>query len=171
MRGLLSLLGVLAVAMTVLADEALYRNITAQYTSQVKGQLARHTSGCTGYKVAVRKEWWSVHVYSWLSDANLRRGSLSRKQRLEYISAVKCLQTKGPKRPDLIPGSRSRFDDFSGVHIFQTFDIHFNVCAMTANDRCTADLRQARFLPWHRYFVWKYEKALREECGYKGYQP
>jgi hypothetical protein len=27
------------------------------------------------------------------------------------------------------------------------------------------------FLTWHRYFVWAYEQALRNECGYKGYQP
>lgn len=29
----------------------------------------------------------------------------------------------------------------------------------------------ANFLSWHRYYIWLYEKALREECGYKGYQP
>lgn len=27
------------------------------------------------------------------------------------------------------------------------------------------------FLAWHRYFVWVYEQALRDECGYTGYQP
>jgi hypothetical protein len=27
------------------------------------------------------------------------------------------------------------------------------------------------FLTWHRYFVWAYEQALRDECGYEGYQP
>ncbi|PBP21500.1 hypothetical protein BUE80_DR007716 [Diplocarpon rosae] len=27
------------------------------------------------------------------------------------------------------------------------------------------------FLAWHRYFVWAYETALRDECGYDGYQP
>jgi tyrosinase len=27
------------------------------------------------------------------------------------------------------------------------------------------------FFAWHRQFVWLWEKALREECGYKGYQP
>lgn len=27
------------------------------------------------------------------------------------------------------------------------------------------------FLPWHRYFVATYEKALREECGWTGGQP
>jgi tyrosinase len=64
------------------------------------------------------------------SDADLRRGALSRRQRAAYISAVKCLQTKPSKAPaDFIPGSRSRFDDFMGVHINQTFDVHFNVFA------------------------------------------
>jgi tyrosinase len=23
----------------------------------------------------------------------------------------------------------------------------------------------------HRYYIWAYETALRDECGYKGYQP
>jgi tyrosinase len=41
------------------------------------------------------------------------------------------------------------------THIQQTLDIHF-----TGN-----------FLPWHRWFTYSYEKALRDECGYKGYQP
>lgn len=26
-------------------------------------------------------------------------------------------------------------------------------------------------MPWHRWFVYSYEKALRDECGYTGYQP
>lgn len=26
-------------------------------------------------------------------------------------------------------------------------------------------------MPWHRYFVWQWENALRDECGYTGYQP
>lgn len=41
------------------------------------------------------------------------------------------------------------------THINQTLTIHY-----TGN-----------FLSWHRYYVWVYEKALREECGYTGYQP
>ncbi|KAJ0383292.1 hypothetical protein COL922a_010781 [Colletotrichum nupharicola] len=32
-------------------------------------------------------------------------------------------------------------------------------------------LPQGNFLTWHRYFTWAYENALREECGYEGYQP
>lgn len=68
-------------------------------------------------------------------NADLRRGDLTRKQRADYIRAVKCLQAKPPKAPAyLVPGARSRFDDFAGVHIHQTFDIHFNVRAAPMND-------------------------------------
>jgi hypothetical protein len=37
--------------------------------------------------------------------------------------------------------------------------------------RRRADTRQTFFLPWHRYYLWHYENALRTECGYTGYQP
>lgn len=30
---------------------------------------------------------------------------------------------------------------------------------------------QSIFLSWHRYYTWAYETALRDECGYTGYQP
>ncbi|KAL2837830.1 hypothetical protein BJX68DRAFT_272915 [Aspergillus pseudodeflectus] len=88
----------------------------------------------------------------------LRRewGSLSKLERKAYIDAVQCLINKPPLvDPDFAPGARTRFDDFVAVHINQTFIIH-----MTGN-----------FLSWHRYFTWAYEQALRNECGYKGYQP
>ncbi|KAJ6109988.1 hypothetical protein N7486_002223 [Penicillium sp. IBT 16267x] len=29
----------------------------------------------------------------------------------------------------------------------------------------------APFLPWHRYFIYAYEKALKDHCGYKGTLP
>jgi hypothetical protein len=48
-----------------------------------------------------------------------------------------------------------KFDDFVVTHIQQTLDIHFT----------------GKFLPWRRWFKYSYEKALRDECGYKGYQP
>lgn len=31
--------------------------------------------------------------------------------------------------------------------------------------------KKGLFLHFHRYFVWLYEKALRDECGYRGSQP
>ena len=54
----------------------------------------------------------------------------------------------------LVVGARNHFDDFQAVHIKQAIHTHFT----------------ALFLPWHRYFTWVYERALRE-CGYEGYQP
>lgn len=30
---------------------------------------------------------------------------------------------------------------------------------------------QGNFLTWHRYYVWAYEYALQNECGYNGTQP
>ncbi len=35
----------------------------------------------------------------------------------------------------------------------------------------STNITKANFLHWHRYYVWAYEVALRDECGYKGYQP
>ncbi|KAL4972426.1 hypothetical protein BDW66DRAFT_162912 [Aspergillus desertorum] len=91
-------------------------------------------------------------------NAAVRRewGKLSKSERKEYIDAVQCL-TNSPSKidPSFAPGARTRFDDFVAVHINQTFFIH-----TTGN-----------FLTWHRYFTWAYEQALRNECGYKGYQP
>lgn len=63
MKGLLSLFGLLAWAMMVVADEALFRNLTKQYKKQLQSQLSSHTSGCTEGNVAVRKEWFEPHNY------------------------------------------------------------------------------------------------------------
>ncbi|KAK4222214.1 putative tyrosinase [Podospora fimiseda] len=83
-------------------------------------------------------------------------GALSAAERKEYIAAVNCLMTlPSIHDPIQVPGAKTRYDDFVAVHINQTFEIHG-----TAN-----------FLSWHRYLTWTYEKALREECGYTGYQP
>lgn len=48
-----------------------------------------------------------------------------------------------------------QYDDFVAAHIQHTLSIH-----LTGN-----------FLPWHRWLIHEYERALREEFGYKGYQP
>ncbi|PNS21213.1 Autophagy-related protein 11 [Sphaceloma murrayae] len=81
--------------------------------------------------------------------------TLSGKEKKSYIAAVKCLQSAPSKIGDSIPGAKTRYDDFVAIHIQQTLSIHG-----TGN-----------FLSWHRYFTWAYEQALRNECGYTGYQP
>jgi tyrosinase len=83
-------------------------------------------------------------------------GSLSQKERLAYVNAVKCLQGLPARTPaSVAPGAKSRFDDFVVTHIKQTLTIHYS----------------GIFQPWHRWFTYQYEKALRDECGYTGYQP
>jgi tyrosinase len=81
--------------------------------------------------------------------------ALSKQERLDYLSAVKCLMAAPPQLAHLYPGSKSRFDDFQAAHIELTPLIHWN----------------APFLPWHRMFVHLYEQDLRKTCGYKGAQP
>ncbi|KAK5712140.1 hypothetical protein LTR17_018095 [Elasticomyces elasticus] len=76
-------------------------------------------------------------------------------EKTAYINAVLCMQKLPAKSGSFAPGAKSRFDDFVAVHINQTLFIH-----ATAN-----------FLTWHRYFTWTWEQALRNECGYTGYQP
>ncbi|OLN87556.1 Grixazone synthase 1 [Colletotrichum chlorophyti] len=93
-----------------------------------------------------------------LFNARVRRDweSFSAREKKDYISAVQCMLTSPSKSdPAFAPGARNRYDDFVAVHISQTLTIHG-----TGN-----------FLTWHRYFVWAYEEALRNECGYKGSQP
>ncbi|KAL1835928.1 hypothetical protein VTJ49DRAFT_5858 [Mycothermus thermophilus] len=93
-----------------------------------------------------------------LENAAVRKewSDLTPDERKEYIRAVRCLQSKPPKAPkDQVPGSLSRFDDFVATHMTMAPMLHSPTNLLAA----------------HRYYIWAYEKALREECGYKGYQP
>ncbi|KUJ14989.1 Di-copper centre-containing protein [Mollisia scopiformis] len=98
-----------------------------------------HHSSCHG-KVKVRKEW----------------GSLTKTEKLSYISAVKCMQTLPPEtNTTVVPGARSRHDDFIALHINMTRSVHLD----------------GIFLSWHRNYVHLWETALEEECGYPYGQP
>ncbi|GAP88742.1 putative tyrosinase central domain protein [Rosellinia necatrix] len=82
--------------------------------------------------------------------------NLSLPERKDYIDAVKCLREKpAVTEASFSSGARNRIDDFAACHVNQTLFVHFS----------------GWFLPWHRYFVWQYETALRDECGYTGAQP
>lgn len=84
------------------------------------------------------------------------RASLSETQRKAYTDAVLCLQKLPALTPtSLVPGVRSRYDDFVASHINQSLSIHY-----TGN-----------FLSWHRWYTYQYELALKNECGYTGSQP
>jgi len=52
-------------------------------------------------------------------------------------------------------GTKTRFDEFQAIHQLQTYATHF----------------VGAFLPFHRLMMHAHETALRNECGYTGYQP
>ncbi|KAK3938963.1 tyrosinase-like protein orsC [Diplogelasinospora grovesii] len=129
--------------------QAQYNNLTAAIQQQVLQSL-----NSTEAKLRKRGQTPSCTA----RNIVFRReyGSLSQADRLAYVNAVKCLQNLPARTPaNVSSGARSRFDDFVVTHIQQTLTIHY-----TGN-----------FMPWHRWFVYTYEKALRDECGYTGYQP
>ncbi|KAK7960348.1 Di-copper centre-containing protein, partial [Apiospora saccharicola] len=95
---------------------------------------------CTKEKLVVRKPW----------------GSLSTTERNAYSDAVLCMQKLPARTPtSLVPGARTRFDDFLASHINQTQTIHYT----------------GTFMAWHRWFTFQFEQALKNECGYQGAQP
>ncbi|KAI1860931.1 uncharacterized protein JN550_011086 [Neoarthrinium moseri] len=121
--------------------QALANNASSTEADELDDRTStKRANTCTRDNLVVRRPW----------------GSLSKKDRKAYTDAVLCLQKLPAKTPtSLVPGVRSRYDDFVATHINQTLNIHY-----TGN-----------FLSWHRWFTWQYEQALRNECGYKGYQP
>ncbi|KAJ8117755.1 hypothetical protein OPT61_g1131 [Boeremia exigua] len=74
--------------------------------------------------------------------------SASNSNKQNYINAVKCLMGKPPS--GVFKVSKSRYDDLVGLHQILTPNVHGN----------------AKFLLWHRYFVWTFEQLLRNECGF-----
>lgn len=78
-------------------------------------------------------------------------GSLTLSERTSYIDAVLCMQSSPSHLNNTqVPGAKTRLDDFVATHINQTRSIHLS----------------GIFLSWHRNFVWLWENALHQECGY-----
>ncbi|KIM28124.1 hypothetical protein M408DRAFT_24137 [Serendipita vermifera MAFF 305830] len=78
---------------------------------------------------------------------------LSYGEKKDYIRAIKCLQT----RPDygISPITNNLYDAFTQVHTTDFGLFHIS----------------SPFLPWHRWFVWIHNEALKHECGYTGPAP
>ncbi|KAJ4321954.1 hypothetical protein N0V94_002666 [Neodidymelliopsis sp. IMI 364377] len=79
--------------------------------------------------------------------------SYSNSDRQAYIDSIKCLMTKPPSGQFSV--SQNRYDDLVGLHQRLTPNVHGN----------------AKFLLWHRYFVWTFEQLLRDECGFNRQLP
>ncbi|KAK1570066.1 uncharacterized protein LY79DRAFT_642954 [Colletotrichum navitas] len=77
--------------------------------------------------------------------------TLSRQEKLDYIEAVKCLT----RMTSVLTGNGTIHDDFAFVHNKHGHSAH----------------GKAPFLPWHRRFIFIYEKYLQDKCSYKGALP
>ncbi|ORY16117.1 hypothetical protein BCR34DRAFT_476814 [Clohesyomyces aquaticus] len=65
-----------------------------------------------------------------------------------FISAIQCLLNRGPSGQ--FGQSKNRYEDLVALHQTLTPNVHGN----------------AKFLLWHRYFLWTFEDILRSECGF-----
>jgi tyrosinase len=65
---------------------------------------------------------------------------------------MKCLHQELPNKDATVPGGRFRIDDFVAAHMRQGYKVEFT----------------GLHLHWHRIFLHLYEKALQNECGYRG---
>ncbi|KAI0878767.1 hypothetical protein GGS24DRAFT_516569 [Hypoxylon argillaceum] len=93
-----------------------------------------------------------------LETAAVRRewSDMSEAQRQEYTGAINCLLKLPPQSDKTrFPGALSRYDDFVAFHMTHAMQLHDNMHLFGA----------------HKYYVWLFEQALRNECGYTGYQP
>ena len=72
----------------------------------------------------------------------------STSDRVAFMSAITCLMKKPPSG-NFAPAT-SRYEDLVRLHQLYMPNIHGN----------------AKFLVWHRYFLWTFEQVLRDECGF-----
>ncbi|KAL8951513.1 MAG: hypothetical protein Q9222_002516 [Ikaeria aurantiellina] len=111
-----------------------------QSQQYIEATIKPRSTGCTSRQLSYRREW----------------GSLSKRERREYIQAVQCIRQKPARSSNTtVPGARTRYDDWLATHIINTLQVHFS----------------GLFFQYHRHATWTYEKALQEECGYRGTQP
>jgi tyrosinase len=89
------------------------------------------------------------------SNPNVRYewDNYSASDRHALMDAFKCLMNKPPS--GAFSNSKSRWEDFARLHQMYTPNVH-----------STQSQRNAKFLLWHRYFVWTFEQVLRSECGF-----
>jgi tyrosinase len=74
--------------------------------------------------------------------------SYSDSDRRAFTDSIRCLMTRPASGQ--FGASRSRYEDLVALHQTLTPNVHNN----------------AKFLIWHRYYLWTFESLLRSECGF-----
>jgi tyrosinase len=79
--------------------------------------------------------------------------SYSTADRTNFVTALQCLMKKG--QSGQYSQAKNRYEDLVALHQTLTNNVHNN----------------AKFLLWHRYFLWTFEDVLRSECGFTANLP
>ncbi|KAM7199776.1 hypothetical protein V8F20_005646 [Naviculisporaceae sp. PSN 640] len=117
-------------------NEALW----GQYHNNMRSILMSRKSGCTLDTVQRRVNW----------------NSMEDEEKKLYLQAVTCLHNiSSVTDPKVMPGARSRYDDFTATHFLQAGYVHFS----------------GLFLSWHRMYLHLFMTAMRDECNYYGPVP
>lgn len=73
--------------------------------------------------------------------------------RQAFVNGIKCLMQRPAS--GIFPNAKNRYEDLVALHQHYTPNVHGN----------------AKFLIWHRYYVWTFEDILRTECGFNNDLP
>ncbi|KAI1082165.1 hypothetical protein F5B20DRAFT_569266 [Whalleya microplaca] len=71
-----------------------------------------------------------------------------------FVDAIQCLVER-PASGNFSP-AQNRYEDFVRLHQSYSPNIHSKSTTQQTH----------KFLLWHRYYVWAFEQALRDECGF-----
>lgn len=104
-------------------------------------------------------EWennWKGQCQPWNVQTRVSYSSLSQWEKKSYIAGIQCIQSK-PSNLDRnqFPAAVNRYQDYSTIHVSQTNKVHLS----------------GFFLTWHRYYLYLFEKDMRQNCGYRGRFP
>jgi hypothetical protein len=140
------------------ASDAYIELLQEAYTKLRTNPSSCKPTNCTWEEARknVRVDWWVTLLPSAESSLiHLTRESLSVTQKQDYISSVKCMLNTSSILPAGFAATKNLYDDFVAVHVNQTLKIHGTY----------------NFLGWHRYFIYTFERKMREQCGFKGSLP
>ena len=80
-----------------------------------------YIAGCK--ELLRRKEWYLRIHYRLGRSSPLYRRFMTNSEKMDFIGAVKCLQSLPAKNP-IIPQARTRFDEFQAQHIYVANNVH-----------------------------------------------
>lgn len=135
-------IGALPGANIVAATQAISTAIS-NITNTLVDDITKLTGG------VIPRDGDKLHARDECSNPRIRVewNNMSDGDRQAWLNSIICLQNEAPNGQ--WPNSRSRYEDFVALHQHLTPNVHGN----------------AKFLVWHRYFLWAFEDTLRSDCG------